>query len=63
MSEDKDAYYARSVAEQSAARTPWPHAGKRALGTNPRALGTNPRAVAKNRWALRNWKRAQRKGR
>lgn len=29
-------------------------------GTNPRALGTNERATVRNKWALRNWKKAQR---
>jgi hypothetical protein len=33
----------------------------RVLKSNPRARGTNPRAKARNRWALRNWKRSQRK--
>lgn len=30
-------------------------------GLNPRALGTNERALARNKWALRTWKRKQRK--
>jgi hypothetical protein len=43
-------------------QTYWP-SGDRTLGTNSRALGTNPRALARNKWALRNWKRQQRKKR
>jgi hypothetical protein len=39
----------------------WPYAGTKASGTNPRALGTNERAQARNKWALRNWKRGQRR--
>lgn len=31
-------------------------------GTNPRALGTNERATVRNKWALRNWKKAQKRG-
>ena len=30
-------------------------------GQNPRALGTNQRAQANNKWALRTWKRKNRK--
>jgi len=33
----------------------------RALSNNPRARGNNPRSKARNKWALRNWKRTQRK--
>lgn len=34
----------------------------REIGENPRALETNERSTARNKWALRNWKRAQKAG-